>query len=327
MPPASSVIVLSEASERLPPSASARDIHASTEAARLAGCRIYSIPPDLADSGVTAADALAYLPDLPGETPGVWVGYIPTPERYAELYAAALAKNVRLPNTPAEHRNAQEFDAAYPRLEGLTPYSVIVKSPAEVPDSVARLGLPVFLKGAVQSRKSRGWKACVAETTEEAETLTAHLLALENRSRGRVVLRRLVRLRHTRTAPGTGFPLGREFRVFVYRGGTVGLGYYWEGEDPLMRLSDEEERTVRGLALEAARRVGSPYIAVDIGQTESGDWIVIETGDAQFSGVSQIPLLGLWNRLRQAMIASQALTAGQALTQASIAERSPAFEE
>ena len=51
------------------------------------------------------------------------------------------------------------------------------------------------------------------------------------------------------------------------------------------------------LATEAARRVGTPYIAVDIGQTEDRKWIVIETGDAQFSGVSQTPLLPLWNKL------------------------------
>lgn len=48
---------------------------------------------------------------------------------------------------------------------------------------------------------------------------------------------------------------------------------------------------------EAARRVETPYIAADIGQTEDGTWTVIETGDGQFSGVSQMPLLKLWSRL------------------------------
>lgn len=47
-----------------------------------------------------------------------------------------------------------------------------------------------------------------------------------------------------------------------------------------------EEQTVLALATGAAERVGTPYIAVDVGQTEGGEWIVIETGDAQFSGVS-----------------------------------------
>jgi hypothetical protein len=79
----------------------------------------------------------------------------------------------------------------------------------------------------------------------------------------------------------------------------LGHGYYWEGEDPLKVLAPDEEHSVLSLATEAARRVGTPYIAVDIGQTEGGDWIVIETGDGQFSGVSQVPLLPLWSRLSQ----------------------------
>jgi hypothetical protein len=38
---------------------------------------------------------------------------------------------------------------------------------------------------------------------------------------------------------------------------------------------------------------------VDIGQADTDEWLVIETGDAQFSGVSQIPLLSLWHRLQE----------------------------
>jgi hypothetical protein len=77
----------------------------------------------------------------------------------------------------------------------------------------------------------------------------------------------------------------------------LGWGYYWGGDDPLKVLTVGEERAVLHLAAEATRRVETPYIAVDVGQTEDGAWIVIETGDAQFSGVSQVPLLPLWNKL------------------------------
>jgi hypothetical protein len=190
------------------------------------------------------------------------------------------------------------FDRTYPMLEGLTPASAIVTSEAECAAAAERLGLPVFVKGAVQSRKSRGWKACVAESVDDLRLLCRHLLDLGNRSRGRVVVRQLVRLRHSRTS-AEGFPLGREYRVFLYHGEVLGHGYYWEGEDPLKVLAPDEEHSVLSLATEAARRVGTPYIAVDIGQTEGGDWIVIETGDGQFSGVSQVPLLPLWSRLSQ----------------------------
>lgn len=292
------MIVLSESSGQLSPSPSARDLAASTEAARLVGCRIYSIPQDFAVCE-TAENALDHIPRQEKVTPAAWIGFIPTPEHYRALCEAAAHKNIQLLNTPEEHLTAQEFDRAYPKLQGLTPRSVVISSLDECATAAETVGLPVFVKGAVQSRKGRGWKACVAETVQELESLTGHLLSLSERSRGRVVVRELVRLRYSRSS-AENFPLGREYRVFLYRERVVGFGYYWESSDPLKELTPREEELVLGLAQEAAGRLNMPYLAVDIGQIESGKWIVIETGDGQSSGVSQTPLLSLWNGLQTA---------------------------
>jgi hypothetical protein len=289
------LIVLTESSGNLAPSPSARDIAAATEAAGLAGCKVYHIPQDFDDCG-DAEGALWHIPDQSAQSAGVWIGYIPSLERYAHIYHAALKKGIRLLNTPEEHRIAQEFDSAYPHLVGLTPESIIIQSADECESAAQRLGLPLFVKGAVQSRKARGWKACVAETVEELRRLTDALVALPERSRGRIVLRKLAALRYSRRS-GEGFPLGREYRVFVCRERILGFGYYWEGDDPLKQLSPSETDLIQDLAIEAAHRLKAPYIAIDIGQVETGEWIVIETGDAQFSGISQIPLLQLWSRI------------------------------
>jgi hypothetical protein len=292
------MIVLSEASSRLEPSASARDIRIMTDTAQVMGCRIYAIPQDF-ELCETAENALAHIPAPEHETPTVWIGYIPTPERYAAVHAAARAKNLRLVNSPEEHLRAQEFDRAYPLLGDLTPKSIIVTSPDECAAAGRKLNFPVFVKGAVQSRKLRGWKACVAENEAELAGLARVLLfELDERTRGRVIVRELARLRHARVS-AQGFPFGREYRVFILKGEIVGLGYYWEGDDPLMTLSDGERRIVSELALEAAARLGVPYVAVDIGQCEDGRWIVIETGDAQFSGISRISPIQLWSNLQQ----------------------------
>jgi len=292
------MIVLSEASPQLPLSASSRDISASTEAARLAQCDVYTIPADF-ERCENAENALAHIPSRANVTDAIWIGFIPPADRYAAIYDAAIRKNIRLPNTLDEHLNAQEFDRAYDRLGNLTPASRVVSTAAEARVAASEIGYPVFLKGVVQSRKSRGWKACVAADADELDVLVGALLSLENRSRGRIAVRQLVSLRHERVS-AQGFPLGREFRAILWHGVIVGMGYYWEGDDPLKSLSSNEEREVRALAIEAARRLETPYVAIDIGQTTDGDWIVIESGDAQFSGVSQIPLFGLWHNLRQA---------------------------
>ncbi|BDI33074.1 hypothetical protein CCAX7_51250 [Capsulimonas corticalis] len=291
------MIVLSEASSYLEPTPSSRELQAATEAAKLTGCRVYYIPQGF-EGLESPSDAFAHIPVQEGETPGVWNGYIPTPEHYDAVYRLALEKRIRLLNTPEEHLRAQEFDRAYERLAGLTPKSIIVTDPDQCDDAIKTLGLPVFVKGAVQSRKARGWKACVAETADEVRLLTSQYLSLEGRTRGRVVLRKLVSIRHVNKT-AQGFPIGREYRVFLYRSEILGYGYYWEGDDPLSALSVEENKAVLALAVQAARRLDTPYVAIDIGQLEDGQWIVIESGDAQFSSVSRIPLLPLWHQISQ----------------------------
>jgi len=291
------MIILSEASSQMEPTPSSQDLHASTEAARITGCRVYYIPQDF--TGIdSAADALAHIPDQAVETPGIWIGYIPTPEHYEAIYHAALDKGIRLLNTPEQHLRAQEFDRAYARLEGLTPRSAIVTDPDQCEAAVSLLGLPVFVKGIVQSRKARGWKACVADSLPELQALTSQYLSLEDRTRGRVAVRELARLRFVNKT-ALGFPIGREFRVFMHGSQVLGHGYYWDGGDPLSKLTVQEEGDVLALAAEAAQRMDVPFLAVDVGQLDDGRWIVIETGDAQFSGVSRMPMLALWHKISE----------------------------
>ena len=290
------MIVLSEDSTLRPMTPSARENRAATEAAKLLGFRVFYMPEDFS-ACETASNALVHVPVQHRETIGIWIGFIPTPDRYQAIFEEALSKRIRLLNDPEEHIRAQEFDRAYERLRDLTPDSVVVTSTDGCESAIEELGLPVFVKGAVQSRKARGWKACVAESLGELERLTSALLSLEGRTRGRVIVRKLERLRHVQKTP-EGFPVGREFRVFIYRNRVLAWSYYWETTDDLQNLTIAETEQVLQLSCEASKRLQVPFVAIDIGQTEDNRWIVIESGDGQFSGYSQIPVLKLWNAIR-----------------------------
>jgi hypothetical protein len=290
------MIVLSEATEQIEASASASENKLMTEAAQILGFKVYHIPRDFQRCG-TAENALWHIPKYPKETAGIWVGYIPELERYEAIYQAALSKKIKLLNTRLEHQTALEFDLFYPHLQGLTPDSVVITSTRECIKAGELLGFPVFIKGAVQSRKQQGWESCVANNPEELINLTESLLKLKYGSRGKVIVRKLVKLRHQRLAPN-GFPMGREFRCFIYNHQILKYGYYWDTKDDLSKLSQQEEREVLNLALLASKRLGVPYVAIDIGQLETGEWIVIETADAQFAGICQIPALELWSKLK-----------------------------
>ena len=62
-------------------------------------------------------------------------------------------------------------------------------------------------------------------------------------------------------------------------------------------LSPAEAAAVRNLAMQAAHKIAARWVAIDIGQAETGQWWVIEMGDAQFSGFGQISALQLFGEL------------------------------
>jgi hypothetical protein len=95
-------MVISEWSTQLVPSPSTRDLERLTEAARLLGLRVYRLPTDFSQE-VGPEQALAYVQTSGEACPAVWVGYLPTPERYTAFYEAAWQQGIRLVNTPEKN--------------------------------------------------------------------------------------------------------------------------------------------------------------------------------------------------------------------------------
>lgn len=289
------MILLTEAGQ-VGDSASARDLDRVAAVGRLLGYDVYSIPPDFEECG-TAENALWHVPSQSRETPAIWVGFIPSADRYSAVYSAALAKNIRLVNDPTANQIATEFDLAYPLLDDITPASVVLRSPAECSTAGQLLGYPLFLKGAVQSRKQDGWKMCLADDESACASLVQNLMRFKDGTRGRVIARHYVQLRSQQTT-GLGVPITREYRCFLFGATILEYGYYWDTPDDFGPLSAEDRHRVEDLARRAAERLPVPYLAVDVGQLDDGGWIVIEVNDGQFSGMSQVSVLSLWNKLR-----------------------------
>lgn len=287
--------VLHEESALAGTSGVGRDTTASVDAARAAGLAVVEFSSDFELWG-SAAEAFEAIEARPAPVPAVWLGYIPSPERYQAVYAEASGRNLWLLNSPEEHLRAMEFPRFYPRLEGLTARSVVLTSEDDCATVPAQLEFPVFVKGAVQSLKSKGFEACIARSPQELRALVTTLLSQEKLARGQVIVRDLLLLRHEQR-DARGFPRGREFRVFCLRGEPLSVSYYWPDEDPLMALSSDEEQAVRALAREAAVRVGTPFLAVDVGQCDDGSWWVIEVGDAQFAGALRADRVALFRAL------------------------------
>lgn len=287
------MIVVSQAP--LPLSDHGDDIVASTRAALASGFNLMSLPPALLRPE-EVAEALADVPARPAPEPAIWIGTIPDESVYRAVFSALAQRNVHLLNDPEAHLEIFEFDRAYPKIADLTARSRVITDLAQIDDAIRDLGLPVFIKGSLLSRKHSGWRACVADTADDLRRLAASLLRQRYLSRGRAVVRELLPLRRF-TVPASDFPVGREFRVFLLRGEPLAHGYYWPYTGDWAALSPAEEAAVLDLARRAARRFAAPLVALDVGQLEDMSWRVIETGDPQFSGLSFIDPRTLWQNL------------------------------
>lgn len=253
-------------------------------AARDLGHRTFELPPE-----ATLTEADRRIPGLErGDFEwGFLCGDVPTPERYRRIHDEARAANVTLLNDPAQHLDAVELHRTVARLDGLTAKTVVLENEGQLARALVELPPPVFLKSTIHSRKWFGWKACVAQDAAEAAALTHTLFAQKSSTRDRVLVRELLPLRKTGTAY-EGFPIAREYRLFVLDADVVGMGFYWPFGDPFGLPTDREEREMRQLAHEVARRTRVPWLCVDVGQLESGEWRVIETGDPCCSGLATV---------------------------------------
>lgn len=243
------MIVLSEASAQCQvPTAPDSSIQSATELARILGFSVYLLSGDRSSQSLVqdslVQDPLAHVPTQPQPTLGIWIGPVPTLDRYTALYDEALAKNIQLLNPPDRHAMVQSCDRVYPKLREFLP-----ALPANLP---------------------RNW----ANVRHQAH------------------------LRQSDLKSGKG----RSFRLFFYGQTVLTYGFHLTEDDPLKWLTSPEEEEIFALALEAVRRLEVPFVAIDVGQQETGQWVVLETYDAQFAGLSHMPFLHFWYELEQVAV-------------------------
>ncbi|MEM1245159.1 MAG: ATP-grasp domain-containing protein, partial [Acidobacteriota bacterium] len=277
-------------------SASGNAVRHIANLAERSGWRSYAVPRDF-DAVGGADNALWHVPTFESPQRAVWVGYMAPPDVYEKAYEGLASRNVFLINNPDQHLRSEEFDAWYPQLEDLTCLSAVVETPEEAVYAAQRIGYPVFLKGTVQSLKAEGLSSCRADNDGEVIAVATRLLQHASRTRGRVVVREMMQLRSSGVGP-TGMPATREFRVFVLDGTVADTGYYWPIEDSLAKLQETECRTIERLAVKVQETIDVPWLAVDIGQLDNGDWQMIEIGDAQFAGTCHASPFRLLEALR-----------------------------
>jgi hypothetical protein len=203
---------------------------------------------------------------------------------YEEQHRDILSVGARLINSYKQHRYIANLMNWYEDLKGLTPetWPSLEAAPGDG---------PFILKGATNSRKFQWDTHMFAATRRDASLVCTELQNDSLIGYQDIVVRRYVPLKTYYTS-FHGLPITKEFRFFVCAGEILSGGYYWashtEDLKDLHNIVPDWEEVPTSLIDAVISRVGEKafFYAVDVAQTEAGDWIVIELNDGQMSGLS-----------------------------------------
>ena len=200
---------------------------------------------------------------------------------YRELEKDIVWNGGRLLNTYAQHRWIADFDY-YSSLRDFTPESWDDYTFCDAPEG------KFVVKGKTNSRKHDWNKLMFAPNKAQAANIACELLKDSLIGPQGVVYRRYVPLK-TFEIGLNDLPFTNEWRFFFYKNTLLSYGYYWSSADEEVvnkaRIAEEAIVKARDIATICSEHVR--FFVLDMAETESGDWILIEVNDGQMSGLSE----------------------------------------
>lgn len=201
----------------------------------------------------------------------------------------------KLINNYQQHRYIADLQNYVMDLQELTPR--IWTSPADLPDKGQ-----FVLKGETNSRKSNWKRDMFAPDKKTAIEIYARLLDDSLIGQQKIYIRRYEPMVTYMEGIG-GIPITKEFRFFVAYRQILSGGYYWSNYiDDLPEVPSPDE-VPRSFLSEVIERVGdqSNFYTIDVGQSISGKWFVIELNDGQQAGLSNNDPFTLYKNLDKAI--------------------------
>jgi hypothetical protein len=218
---------------------------------------------------------------IPDES-AVYRGWMMTPVQYASMHAAALSSGRVLVNSPEQFEHCHYFPRSYDVIREHTPRSVWSES-VEVPPLSMFGSHAVVLKDFVKSEKHSWLDACFipdASDRVNVERVVRNFIALRGAElNGGLVFREFVELERVGVHPKSGMPLSRELRQFFFDGKPLLRFNYWDDVD--YEFGDALPSWVS----DVAARVRSRFFSMDLARTAAGEWLIVEVGDGQVTGL------------------------------------------
>jgi len=219
----------------------------------------------------------------------IYRGWMIKPAQYSSLYEALLKKNIQLINTPEEYTTCHYLPYSYPFIKEHTPRTVWLELTGAINynDVLALTASfkddPIIIKDFVKSQKHHWEEACYIPRASDHDTvtrITAKFLELQGTDLNEgLVFRKFEELEFLTNHSKSNMPLTKEFRLFFLYGKLIQVFNYWdEGDygDTTPDLSAFKD---------IAQKIKSNFFTMDIAKKKHGDWIIMELGDGQVSGL------------------------------------------
>lgn len=224
---------------------------------------------------------------------GIYRGWMMSPSNYEILYFELLKRGIRLINTPENYKYCHYLPEAYDVIKEHTPKTVWVqKEESGIPfkklhNQIKEFGtLPVIVKDYVKSCKHQWNDACYVHDAADLsnfDRVVRNLIHIRGEDfEGGIIVREFVELEFLSRHPKSKMPLSKEFRLFFLRHNLLKVFNYWEEADYHDEMPPEEQISK---FVEVAKKIESEFFTMDIAKTAEGEWVIIELGDGQVSGL------------------------------------------
>jgi hypothetical protein len=228
----------------------------------------------------------------------IYRGWMLTIEQYTNLYNALLDKNFTLINTPEQYRNCHHLPLWYEKIKNNTAKSVWTLG---IPNKQLLLQIlseyenkPLIVKDYDKSRKHEWLEACFipnASNTEQALHIIDTFVSRQDSDLvGGIVLREFLSLKMLGNHKKSDMPIAKEIRIFCINHNPFAYIQYWSGEE--LNSFQEFHHLI-----ELCNCLDSNFYTIDIAQKTDGEWIIIEVGDGQVSGLQNYDSLLFYNNL------------------------------
>jgi hypothetical protein len=162
-------------------------------------------------------------------------------------------------------------------------------------------GGPFILKGKTNSRKHQWKTKMFANNYKEAVDIYCELQDDSLVSDQGIIIRQYVPLKSFSQSLN-GMPFANEWRFFFYKEELLGTGYYWTNSDVIPELKDlpaEAYAKAKEVAKILSQNIN--FFVVDIAETATGEWILIEANDGQMSGLTGVDPEQLYSNLKKVL--------------------------